>query len=154
MNAQVVAATDLLHSKSMPHLIAKLLKERQQVLVLFHRLVERQSRQDGEPLPPLVQEFCQLLMDYVALGHFEVYAQIAEYADGSADCQHARRVASECHGRLSATTQAAVDFNDRYDSAERCQDLVRLSQDLSSLGEQLAERIDLEDYLISVASNH
>ena len=53
---------------------------------------------------------------------------------------------------LSATTQAAVTFNDRYDSAERCRDLTRLSQDLSILGEQLAERIELEDRLIGAAS--
>jgi len=152
MNAQVDAGADLLHSKALPHLIAKLLRERQQVLVLFHRLVEHQSRQDGKAVPPLVQEFCEMLMDYVALGHFEVYERIAECADGGADCQRQQRVASECHGRLSATTQAAVTFNDRYDSAERCRDLTRLSQDLSILGEQLAERIELEDRLIGAAS--
>lgn len=152
MNAQIDAAPDSLHSKALPHLIAKLLRERQQVLVLFHRLVESQPCPEGKSLAPLVQEFCQMLMDYVALGHFEVYERIVECSDGGDRCQHQRRVATDCHGRLSATTQAAVAFNDRYDSVERCQELAKLTQDLSTLGEQLAERIDLEDRLIAATS--
>lgn len=139
-------------SKALPHLITSLLRERQQMLVLFHRLVERQKNTSGPPLATLVQQFCQILMDYVALGHFEVYECIAECSEGNAQCQYQQQVASECHGRLTVTTQAAVDFNDRYDSAERCQDLAQLAQDLSRLGEQLAERIELEDKLIAATT--
>ena len=51
------------------------------------------------------------------------------------------------------TTEVAVAFNDRYDNEQDCRDLGHLDDDLSGLGEHLADRIELEDRLISAISN-
>ena len=50
------------------------------------------------------------------------------------------------------TTAAILEFNDIYDSEEHCKALDRLDNDLSQLGEVLADRITLEDMVIEAMS--
>ena len=147
MNAE--AQIDQVHSKAVPALISKMLSERQEVLVLFNRLAELKPYTSATVVQPLLQRFCQVLMDYVALGHFEVYQCIEEGAGDALRCRRIKRLAQENYPRISETTQSAVDFNDRYDGEANCKVLDTLDTDLSRLGEQLAERIELEDRLIA-----
>ncbi|MDX1656118.1 MAG: Rsd/AlgQ family anti-sigma factor, partial [Candidatus Competibacteraceae bacterium] len=72
--------SDLLHSKAMPDLIVKLLAERQEVLVLLNELVQLKPYREAARVQPVLQQFCQVLVDYVALGHFEVYQCIDDNA--------------------------------------------------------------------------
>ena len=138
--------TDPRHSKSMPAMIAKLLAERQEVLVLFNRLVQLKGSAAIAAIQSLLQRFCQALVDYVALGHFEVYQCLADNAGETEHCRRIKRLARELYPRIAGTTQAAIDFSDCY--AGRGQGLNNLYEDLSQLGERLATRIDLEDRLI------
>jgi len=43
----------------------------------------------------------------------------------------------------------ALDFNDKYDCEDHCTVLDTLSRDLSRLGEEIAQRIELEDKLLT-----
>jgi len=139
--------SDLIHSKALPDLIAKLLAERQEILVLFNRLAAMRPYQEAVRVQFLLQQFCQIVVDYMALGHFEVYQCLEDNVRGMQHCRRVKRLARELYPRIAGTTQAAIDFSDRY--AERRQALDRLDTDLSRMGEQLAARIDLEDRLIT-----
>ena len=143
------AQSDRIHSKALPDLISKLLGERQAMLVLFNELVALKPYMEVSLARPLLQQFCQLLMDYLALGHFEVYQCLEERGDDRECYRHLRHLARELYPQLAQITQDSVNFNDRYDGEDNCQVLDALGDDLSFLGERLADRIELEDQLIA-----
>ena len=97
----------------------------------------------------MVQEFCQILVDYVAAGHFALYERILE---GKERRKEVADIAGEIYERIAQSTQNALDFNDKYDCGDHCTELDSLSQDLSRLGEDIALRIELEDRLLSAMS--
>lgn len=145
----VEVQSDRVHSKAMPDLISKIVVERQEVLVLFNRLAELKPYTDATQVQPCLQRFCEVLMDYMALGHFEVYQCIEENADSDEHCRQIKQLAQELYPFIAQSTRAAVDFNDRYDCQDHCQVLNDLGEDLSLLGERLADRVELEDKLIT-----
>ena len=127
-------------------LIDKMLSERQRMLVLFERLAGVEPYADEMPSDSLLQEFSQILIDYIASGHFGLYERIVE---GKERRMGVVKLAEELYPRIANTTQAAVEFNDVYEklNGERASD--DITQLLSKLGEELAVRIELEDQLIS-----
>lgn len=125
-------------------MVNKLLSERQEMLVLFCKLaglqpVPHESREQD------LQRFCEVLVDYSAFGHFEIYERII---DGRERRGEVVKVASDVYSRIAETTEFAVAFNDKYDSNDHPLDLHRLDNDLSNMGEELAVRIELEDRII------
>ncbi len=96
----------------------------------------------------VVKQFSEILVDYVSSWHFGVYehllAEADEFNDGGLD------LAKEIDPKIRETTEQVLSFNDTYSEKERLcvQDVAHLSQDLSKLGEVLAERFELEDQLI------
>ena len=139
---------DTIHSKALPDLINKLLGERQEVLVLYHRLAEQKPYTDHSKMKPLLQHFCQVLVDYLALGHFEFYQCFNDQTLDNNCRQRIQNAIDDLYPKIAATTQVAVAFNDCYQGEEPCRDLSHFGHELSRLGEQLAERIELEDRLI------
>lgn len=133
-------------------LIDRLLAERRQMLVLLCRLsgLKPFSADKGTAVKGALEEFCQILVDYIAAAHFGVYQRIA---DGSERRQSVMELARLSYPRISRTTQAAVDFNERYDSSDHELCLETLEADLSRLGEEIATRIELEDQLIAVLAD-
>ncbi len=130
--------------------VKNLLDERTEMLVLYCRLVGVEP--DDEPkrrssAQRLLQEFCQVLVDYIAAGHFGLYERIAE---GSERRQALAALAAQYYPRIAETTDAALAFNDKYDCEDHCQITPELAKDLSRLGEQLAVRIELEDQLLEL----
>lgn len=126
-------------------LIDKLLAERSQMLVLYWRVAGLAPYQSPEPAHELLEQFCQLLVDYVAAGHFGLYDRIT---NGTERRLEVADLAKKIYPRIAETTESAISFNDRYD-AKRLEDPQSLSHDLSSLGEEIAERIELEDQIIA-----
>ena len=127
------------------HLVERWLQERQVVILQFCALSGvHELRSDADPSNIRLQKFCQLLMDYVSAGHFEVYYELIRegeaFQDGSAEA------AKALLPQLTDTTTIAIDFNDRYSDSERSID--SLPKSLSKLGEVLASRFELEDELI------
>ncbi len=126
-------------------LVDKLMAERTQMLVLFCRCAGLEPYNERAPVAKVVQEFCQVLVDYIAAGHFALYDRVL---NGTERRQEVLRLAEGLYPRIAATTEAAVAFNDKYDCGDPCRDLETLAADLSRLGEELAARIELEDRLI------
>jgi regulator of sigma D len=128
-------------------LVAKLVTERTEMLATFCRLagIEPYNASD-KSVQTLLQEFCQILVDYVAAGHFAVYERILE---GKERRREVSDIAAEVYERIAQSTDMALDFNDKYDCEDHCTALDSLSKDLSKLGEELALRIELEDKLLT-----
>jgi len=133
------------------HTINNLLHERQQVLVSMCELAELES---GDVPPDTVihnlRGFNQQLVDYTALGHFEIYERII---DGKERRGNIKMVADRVYPSISDTTQAFVEFNDKYDGVDEPESLGNLYSDLSSIGEAMAERIESEDVLLREISD-
>ena len=127
-------------------LIDKMLTERQKMLVLFERVAGVEPYADEVPNDELLQEFSQILVDYIASGHFGLYERISE---GKERRRGIVKLAEELYPRIANTTQAAIEFNDVYEKANGESIGENLSTMLSKLGEELAVRIELEDQLIS-----
>ena len=134
------------------HTINNLLQERQQVLVSMCELAELESR-DVSPGTVIhnLRNFNQKLVDYTALGHFEIYERIVE---GKERRGNIKMVADRVYPLISGTTQLFVDFNDKYDGADEEESLTDLYRDLSSIGEAMAERIESEDMLLREISDN
>ena len=147
MNATITA--DPVHSKALPELAAKLLTARQESLVLYHKLATLKLRTPVGPVQQhLLQQFRQALVDYLALGPFEVFQALEEQPTDS-PYGGARDLARQFYARIARTTQAALTFHDRYDGPLSPTASAALHEDLSRLGEQLATRIELEDQIIA-----
>ena len=127
-------------------MIDKLLTERREVLVLFCRVAGLEPYSRTESLDNLLQSFCQVLVDYTAFGHFEVFGHIS---DGRERRNSVLKVASEIYPDFVEATQVAVSFNDKYDFSDHALEFNELAEDLSKLGEELAGRIELEDKLLA-----
>ncbi|MDX1514729.1 MAG: Rsd/AlgQ family anti-sigma factor [Gammaproteobacteria bacterium] len=126
--------------------IDRLLEERQKVLVQYERVTGVQPFDDQPPGPDSLEEFSQLLVDYVALGHFGLYQRITQ---GTERRKKVLNVAGELYPKIAATTEKALDFNDAYDQSDKSASIESLGDQLSRLGEVLAYRIELEDRLIA-----
>lgn len=121
------------------------LKERQDLLVLFHQIARISPFEEDMPEDDkeILIRFCQTLIDYISAGHFEIFEKIAEMSQvKQGDHLGLDR---ELLVKISRTTLQALDFNDECTGQKNW---AQLRKDLSLLGEFLAQRFDLEDELI------
>jgi regulator of sigma D len=126
-------------------IIDRWLQQRQNLIVQFCALSGvHELKSEAERSNLRLQNFCQLLVDYVSSGHFEVYYQLIreaeEFKDGSAE------LAKSLIPQITDSTELALAFNDKYigiDKSPSC-----LPRSLSTLGENLEARFELEDRLI------
>jgi regulator of sigma D len=128
-------------------LIAKLQNERQEVLSLYCNFAELRPFSANDAVKNLLTQFSQMLVDYVSLGHFGVYERVLS---GNERRGRVLSVAKDIYPEFSATTDAAILFNDKYDNVEKMNVFEDLEEDLSALGASLAKRSDLEDRLCEV----
>lgn len=127
-------------------IIDRWLEERQAMLVQYCALSgldqDLSDLQRGEKL----RGFCQILVDYVSAGHFEVYDQLIKEGREFDDAE-ALQEAGKLYDTIDTTTEKLLDFNDKYLETD---DVSSLTVDLSHLGEALEVRFSAEDRLISV----
>lgn len=127
-------------------IIDRWLEDRQAVLVQYCTLSgldqDLSDLQRGEKL----RSFCQILVDYVSAGHFEVYDQLIKEGREFDDAE-ALQEASKLYDMIDTTTEKLLDFNDKYLETD---DISSLSNDLSYLGEAMEVRFSAEDRLVSV----
>ncbi|MCC5826012.1 sigma D regulator [Alkalimonas sp.] len=125
------------------------LEERQQLIISYCKLAGLppfDDKQRAKPSQEAVQEFCQILMDYLSAGHFEVYEQIvSECAVNGTD---SRQLANRLYPKIAASTDLALDFNDKYADHFSTRQSGAFDLELSDLGQALEERFELEDELI------
>lgn len=121
-----------------------------------HELVNAYGALSDKPQAPAANaqdllRFCEILVDYVSAGHFEVYEQLTGEAKAFGD-QRGLDLAKQIYPRIEAITEVALAFNDRCDNGD-CRDTASLAAELKRLGQLLHERFELEDCLIEVLHN-
>ncbi len=131
-------------------MVQKLLAERQEMLSIFCRVAGLEPFKGSTPSVDELQEFCQVLVDYSAFGHFEIYERIV---DGRERRTRVVEIAREVYPRIAEASEVAVEFNDKYDSSDHTLDLHELDRDLGKLGEELAVRIEMEDRIIEALTS-
>ena len=122
-------------------LLQRWLVERQELLSRYCALSSTLTqRASSAATRGKLDRFCEVLVDYVSAGHFEVYRELLDAGErrGVAD-------GAALYRQIVPTTAVALDFNDRYFRSASSQ---TLSRDLSQLGQVLASRFDWEDALI------
>lgn len=126
------------------------LEERQELVVAYCEIsgVHKLNKSCGQSINKL-KGFCQLLVDYISAGHFEIYDQLVQEAEAFND--NSSTLISHLYPQITATTDIALNFHETYDTDEHCeQALERLKTELSVLGEAISKRFSLEDELIAV----
>jgi regulator of sigma D len=125
--------------------IDAMLDERQEMWVLYCKVAGLEPFPREAPEHALINEFCQVLVDYTSSGHFGLYERIIE---GKERRRAVREVASDVYEKIAKTTDAALGFNDYFEAAGTGPLDTTMSRMLSELGEALATRIELEDRII------
>lgn len=128
-------------------LIDKWLVERQELIVKFCDLTVNPPSSQENTIERL-QAFCQVLVDYVSVGHFEVYEQLTNEAIEFKNDDGTLLLESTIP-QIQETTEVALDFNDSFDDIHKVDDGVeKLVARLERLGRTLENRFELEDRLI------
>ena len=123
-------------------IIDTLLQEREQLLVRYCKVAGLEPYHGDVAIDRMVSDFCEILVDYVAAVHFEVFSRLSE---GKERRQSVLDAAGRNYSYVAETTQHAVDFNDKYESGDAEALKRSLPEDLSRLGEVLANRFERED---------
>ena len=147
------------------------LKERQLLLQQFMATTKLPSLQGRTPSPAIhvveretLIAFCNTLVDYVSMLHFEILEQLSMLEN-----QLKSKLGSGYTNRSSPKQNSPIPFglnrpllekilkttNTILDFELECQNMLKtnkpiatIKDDLSALGEELAKRMDLEDALI------
>ncbi|MCB5227221.1 sigma D regulator [Alishewanella sp. 16-MA] len=125
------------------------LAERQQIIVCYCRLAGLPPfEKDRHTMPSQekIREFCQLLMDYLSAGHFEVYERIVTQC--AVNGTDSRRLADSLYPKIAVSTDLSLEFNDKYAEHLSTRNSGSFDIELSALGQALEERFELEDKLI------
>ena len=133
-------------------LIDRWLKERQELLVHYCELSALTDYSQTDMLREKFIRLCEVLVDYVSTGHFEIYEQLIrearEFNDGGEE------LAAKVYPRIQETTEVALNFNDNVDGRILTEQNVSfLFEEVSKLGEVLESRFELEDFLIEHLHN-
>jgi len=130
-------------------MIDRWLQERHELVLLFEGLNSDQHAPAANADD--LKGFCELLVDYVSAGHFEIYQQLLQEAR-TFDDQRGLELARKIYPRIEAITQIALTFNDHCDNGD-CRESKSLQKELEQLGQLMEERFELEDCLIEVLHN-
>lgn len=132
------------------------LQERQELLVIYCKLagLPPYERSDQAlPQKSQILEFCQVLMDYLSAGHFEIYDDLVKACAEKGPSS--LKLAQTLYPKIAASTDIALSFNDDYANAEEESLLPKFDEDLSTLGQTLEQRFEYEDELIeNLYTNH
>ena len=126
-------------------IIDRWLQERQDMLVQYCALGSL-NQSNNELRGDTLRTLCQILVDYVSAGHFEIYDQLMKEGR-EFDDEEALHEAGALFTVIDNTTEELLDFNDKYLETD---DLTSLDSDLSKLGQTLETRFTAEDGMISV----
>ena len=126
-------------------MVQKLLDERQEMLLMFCRVAGLEPFKNATPSADVLQEFCQVLVDYSAFGHFEIYERIVAGVSAAVRwsrwrARSTRASRSHPRWRSNSTTSTTHPITTL--------DLQQLDRDLCKLGEEIAVRIEMEDHII------
>jgi len=128
-------------------MIERWIEERRELLLKYCELTEVTDFSDPENnYDAELQQFCEIMVDYVSVGHFEVFEQITKEAEIFGNDQGLDK-SPKLIDKIQTTTELILDFNDKYITAK---DLDALIIDLAALGETFVQRFADEDVLIDL----
>ncbi|PCJ14692.1 MAG: sigma D regulator [Gammaproteobacteria bacterium] len=129
-------------------LLERWLIERQDLITLYCRVSSSVSfSKDSHTIERQLKHFCQLLLDYISAGHFEVYEELFKEAYAFQDTQCL--TAQSFYEKVQATTDQSLQFNDNVNEWDfTTTKLDKLYTSLSKLGESIELRFEFEDKLI------
>lgn len=127
-------------------IVENMLQQRREMLVLLCEVSGLKPFNVETSVKDSLQKFCEVLVDYIASAHFGLYERIAE---GQERRQSVVSMAEKTYPLISNSTQAAIEFNERYEPLDPSVIEDHLQNDISKLGEILTSRIEYEDQLIS-----
>ncbi len=138
-----------LAQKELPDSVTEFLrpwfKERTELIQAWHQALDKSIKE--RDIEEVVQQLCQVLMDYVSAGHFEIYEKLLE--DTKSFNDSVIHLAEPIYQRISASTEKAICFNEKYATEKSCRlRRKKLPFELSRLGEALEERFEAEDQLV------
>ena len=123
-----------------------LVQSRTETLALLTELAGRQPFNTEPSMEKALRRFCEALIDYTASAHFQLYRYLADNRERR---QSVLSIAEKIYPRIVETTDVILRFNDKYEAMSLDNSIEFLAVDLSNLGECLADRIQLEDQVIS-----
>ncbi|MEM8593860.1 MAG: Rsd/AlgQ family anti-sigma factor [Pseudomonadota bacterium] len=127
------------------------LRERQELIVLYCGLCgvrELSSEIDEIRVLEKLKGFCQILVDYLSAGHFEIFEEIFELHE---ETDNVKQVFKDVYPSIEQSTPVLLDFNDVYDTEEHSRNaLSELPIQLDAIGQTLTDRFDLEDKIIAL----
>lgn len=131
-------------------LLTRWLRERRELLGKYTEIVvSLDSQLQASALTERQQSLCELLVDYVSAGHFEVFHELLNEAETFADGSVA--LAEKLMPGIGDTTEVILAYEEKYSAEQDNSD--KLKRDLSALGEVLESRFLLEDRLIAGLHN-
>jgi len=132
--------------RGVSRLIDNWLDKRQKLLILYCSLngVDRLNI-DDRPINEKMLDLCQLLVDYVSEGHFEIYERLQNAVLMEDNSETDIDDGSKLLNKIQITTDICLDFNDDFD---KFSDIPSLQKAVSKLGEILEDRFSFEDKLI------
>ena len=127
--------------------VEALVATRSETLTLYSGLAAHRPFSENDEFETELKQFCEALIDYTASAHFQLYQHLAE----NKERRHAMlTVADGAYPKIAETTDYILDFNDSYGDQDNVRKKIdRVEQDLSMLGEVLADRIQYEDEVIA-----
>ncbi|MBM69577.1 MAG: Rsd/AlgQ family anti-sigma factor [Haliea sp.] len=127
-------------------LLTTWLAERRAVLARYTALVVASDDVPGSAaITQRQRDLCELLVDYVSAGHFEVYNELLHEAEAFGDTGAA--LATALIAEIADTTDVILAYEEKYGSGDQYPET--MLRDLSALGELLESRFVLEDRLIA-----
>ena len=138
------------HFEAVEELLTRWLKERRTLLGAYTEIIVTLDYQlDDDAMARRQQALCELLVDYVSVGDFEVFHELINEAESFADgsCVLAERLMP----RIGDTTEVILAYEEKYTNTQGHPE--KLKRDLSALGEVLESRFVLEDQLIAGLHN-
>ena len=132
--------------EAVEEILTRWLKERRALLGRYTEIVVALGIDlDERDLETRQQGLCEMLVDYVSAGHFEVFHELINEAESFDDGSCA--LAEKLMPAIGDTTEVILAYEEKYGSAQGRQE--KLKRDLSALGEVQESRFVLEDQLIA-----
>jgi regulator of sigma D len=131
-------------------LLTRWLKERRALLGKYTEIIVTLDINLNSAMLEQQQEaLCELLVDYVSVGHFEVFNKLINEAESFDDGSCA--LAEKLLPAIGDTTEVILAYEEKYGDDQGNQE--KLKRNLSALGEVLETRFVMEDQLIAGLHN-
>lgn len=132
--------------------IDEMIHIRETLIVVYFKLLAIQTDPNksvdslGHPEKSELCNFCNILIDYLSKGHFEVYPKILTIMENVSN----RRltIARRLIPRIEKTTEPLVVFSDRYAEIKGNLNIAKLRKDLGNVGQLLEVRFKHEDRMV------